>query len=65
MRYIAQGIRHHDARVEVDAGAELNHLVDSLNKAGLKRLETLAVIPAWVGAGLGLVRWLRRRQPRQ
>lgn len=52
LRYIARGIRHHGTRVEVDAGAELNHLVDSLNEAGLKGLETLAGIPGWVGAAV-------------
>lgn len=52
LRYIAAGIRHAGNRVQVDAGAELNHLVDSLNQAGLKGLETLAGIPGWVGAAV-------------
>lgn len=52
LRYVASGIRHHGARVEVDSGAELNHLIDSLNSAGLKGLETLAGIPGWVGAAV-------------
>ena len=52
LRYVASGIRHHGARVEVDAGAELNDLIDSLNEAGLKGLETLAGIPGWVGAAV-------------
>ena len=52
LRYIAAGIRHAGNRVQVDAGAELNDLVDSLNRAGLKGLETLAGIPGWVGAAV-------------
>ena len=52
LRYVAHGIRHRQTTVEVDAGAELNHLVDSLNNAGLKGLETLAGIPGWVGAAI-------------
>ena len=52
LRYIAAGIRHRETRVEVDAGAELNDLVDALNAAGLKGLETLAGIPGWVGAAV-------------
>ena len=52
LRYVASGIRHHGARVEVDAGAELNDLIDSLNESGLKGLETLAGIPGWVGAAV-------------
>ena len=52
LRYVGRGIRHHGAQVEVDAGAELNDLVDSLNEAGLKGLETLAGIPGWVGAAV-------------
>ncbi len=52
LRYIAAGIRHAGTLVQVDAGAELNDLVDSLNHAGLKGLETLAGIPGWVGAAV-------------
>ena len=52
LRYIAAGIRHAGNRVQVDAGAELNDLVDSLNRAGLQGLETLAGIPGWVGAAV-------------
>ena len=52
LRYIAKGIRHHGTQMQVDAGAELNHLIDSLNEAGLKGLETLAGIPGWVGAAV-------------
>jgi UDP-N-acetylmuramate dehydrogenase len=52
LRYIADDIRHEGNRVHVDAGAELNNLVDSANQAGLKGLETLAGIPGWVGAAV-------------
>ena len=52
LRYIADGIRHQGNHVQVDAGAELNNLVDSLNTAGLKGLETLAGIPGWAGAAV-------------
>lgn len=52
LRFIAAEIRHAGTLVQVDAGAELNDLIDSLNHAGLRGLETLAGIPGWVGAAV-------------
>lgn len=52
LRYIATAMRAEHTTVWVDAGAELNHLVDFLNNAGLSGLETLAGIPGWVGAAV-------------
>ncbi len=52
LRYIAAGLRAEGSTVWADAGAELNHLVDFLNDAGLAGLETLAGVPGWVGAAV-------------
>ena len=52
LRYIATNMRAEGSTVWAAAGAELNHLVDFLNDAGLAGLETLAGVPGWVGAAV-------------
>jgi len=52
LRYTADRIRADGARVTVDAGAELQALVDFAVERGLKGVETLTRIPGWVGAAV-------------
>jgi UDP-N-acetylmuramate dehydrogenase len=52
LRYRAAAIRAEGTRVWVEAGAELQQLVDFTTARGLKGLETLAGIPGWVGAAI-------------
>jgi UDP-N-acetylmuramate dehydrogenase len=52
LRYRAAAIRAEGSRVTVEAGAELQELVDFTTARGLKGLETLSGIPGWVGAAI-------------
>jgi len=52
LRYRAAAIHAERTRVTVEAGAELQELVDFTTARGLKGLETLAGIPGWVGAAI-------------
>jgi UDP-N-acetylmuramate dehydrogenase len=52
LRYRAAAIRAEGTRVTVQAGAELQELVNFTVARGLKGLETLAGIPGWVGAAI-------------
>ena len=52
LRYRAAAIHAEGTRVTVEAGAELQQLVDFTAARGLKGLETLAGIPGWVGAAI-------------
>jgi UDP-N-acetylmuramate dehydrogenase len=52
LRYRAAAIRAEGTCVTVQAGAELQELVDFTTARGLKGLETLAGIPGWVGAAI-------------
>jgi UDP-N-acetylmuramate dehydrogenase len=52
LRYRAATIHAEGTRVSVEAGAELQALVDFTAARGLKGLETLAGIPGWVGAAI-------------
>lgn len=52
LRLTACEITNANALVRVDAGVELQHLVDYTAARGLKGLETLTGIPGWVGAAV-------------
>jgi len=52
LRYTADRIRAEGTSVTVDAGAELQALVDFTVERGLKGVETLTRIPGWVGAAV-------------
>jgi UDP-N-acetylmuramate dehydrogenase len=52
LRYRAAAIHAEGTRVTVEAGAELQELVDFTIARGSKGLETLAGIPGWVGAAI-------------
>lgn len=52
LRFTAKSIEHFGSRLESDAGASLEALVDSAVEASLKGLETLARIPGSVGAAV-------------
>lgn len=52
LRFTADTIRREGERIFVDAGAELQALVDFANERGLKGLETLAGIPGSAGAAV-------------
>lgn len=52
LRYPPGGMGVDGERVEVEAGAELNALVDFANGHGLAGLESMAGIPGWVGAAI-------------
>jgi UDP-N-acetylmuramate dehydrogenase len=52
LRYRAAAIRAEGSCVTVEAGAELQDLVDFTTARGLKGLETLSGIPGWVGAAI-------------
>ncbi|MGP8248320.1 MAG: UDP-N-acetylmuramate dehydrogenase [Bryobacteraceae bacterium] len=52
LRFRAAAIRAEGACVSVQAGADLQELVDFTTARGLKGLETLAGIPGWVGAAI-------------
>ncbi|HEX3878587.1 MAG TPA: UDP-N-acetylmuramate dehydrogenase [Bryobacteraceae bacterium] len=52
LRYRGANISVQDNRIAVDAGVDLQTLVDFSIVHGLKGLETLAGIPGWVGAAV-------------
>ena len=52
LQYIAAGLTVDGAHVQVEAGADLNALVDFANAHGLAGLESMAGIPGWVGAAI-------------
>jgi UDP-N-acetylmuramate dehydrogenase len=52
LRYSADAITVAGTQVTVDAGAELNALVDAANAHGLAGMESMAGIPGWVGAAI-------------
>ncbi|MCX6604031.1 MAG: UDP-N-acetylmuramate dehydrogenase [Acidobacteria bacterium] len=52
LQYNAKTITVDDAGVRVDAGADLNDLVDFANAHGLAGMEAMAGIPGWVGAAI-------------
>jgi UDP-N-acetylmuramate dehydrogenase len=52
LQYIAAGLTVNGAHVQVEAGADLNALVDFANAHGLAGLEAMAGIPGWVGAAI-------------
>lgn len=52
LRYTASQIRIEGARVEVEAGALLQTLVDASIARGLAGLETMTGIPGWVGGAV-------------
>lgn len=52
LRYSAAGMRVDGDVVEVEAGADLNALIDFANAHGLTGLEAMAGVPGWVGAAI-------------
>jgi len=52
LQYAAAGLTTHGTHVQVEAGADLNALVDFANAHGLAGLEAMAGIPGWVGAAI-------------
>lgn len=52
LRFTAKSIRYEGLRIESDAGAPLESLVNAAVDAGLKGIETLARIPGSVGAAV-------------
>lgn len=52
LRFTATAIRPHENTVSVEAGADLQTLVDRTIEAGLRGLETLTGIPGSVGAAI-------------
>ena len=52
LQYIAAGLTVNGTHVRVEAGADLNALVDFANAHGLAGLEAMAGIPGWVGAAI-------------
>ncbi len=52
LQYAAAELAVEGSTVHVDAGAELNALVDFANANGLAGLEAMAGIPGWVGAAI-------------
>jgi UDP-N-acetylmuramate dehydrogenase len=52
LQYAAAELAAVAPRVRVDAGADLNALVDFANAHGLAGLEAMAGIPGWVGAAI-------------
>ncbi|HEU0119388.1 MAG TPA: UDP-N-acetylmuramate dehydrogenase [Bryobacteraceae bacterium] len=52
LRYSANSISHDGPLVTVDAGAELNDLIDYANSHGLAGMESMAGIPGWAGAAI-------------
>jgi UDP-N-acetylmuramate dehydrogenase len=52
LRYRGQRLEQNDSQVLVDAGVELQTLVDFTIDRGLKGLETMTGIPGWVGAAI-------------
>ena len=52
LQYNAVAITMEGAGVRVEAGAELNDLVDFANAQGLAGIESMAGIPGWVGAAI-------------
>jgi UDP-N-acetylmuramate dehydrogenase len=52
LRYRGVRLEQHGQRVTVEAGVELQHLVDFTIERGLKGLETMTGIPGWVGAAI-------------
>lgn len=52
LQYAAAELAVDGTRVRVDAGADLNALVDFANANGLAGLEAMAGIPGWVGAAI-------------
>lgn len=52
LRYSAAGLAVDGDTVVVDAGAELNALIDFANGHGLAGMESMAGIPGWVGAAI-------------
>ncbi len=52
LQYAAAELAVDGTRVRVDAGADLNALVDFANANGLAGLESMAGIPGWVGAAI-------------
>jgi UDP-N-acetylmuramate dehydrogenase len=52
LQYAAAELAVEGTRVRVDAGAELNDLVDFANTNGLAGIESMAGIPGWVGAAI-------------
>jgi len=52
LRYSAAGISAEGNRIIVDAGAELNALIDFANEHALAGMESMAGIPGWVGAAI-------------
>lgn len=52
LQYAAAELAVEGTQVKVDAGADLNALVDFANANGLAGLEAMAGIPGWVGAAI-------------
>jgi UDP-N-acetylmuramate dehydrogenase len=52
LRYSAHRIAASGTTIVVDAGAELNALVDAANENAMAGMESLAGIPGWVGAAI-------------
>jgi UDP-N-acetylmuramate dehydrogenase len=52
LRYSAAEIRVDGTEVHVDAGADLNTLIDEANAHGLAGMESMAGIPGWTGAAI-------------
>jgi len=52
LRYSAHQIVVTGTRIDVDAGAELNALIDAANAHSLAGMEAMAGIPGWVGAAI-------------
>lgn len=52
LRYTAASLRVEDRSVHVDAGADLNLLIDFANLHGLAGMESMAGIPGWTGAAI-------------
>ncbi len=52
LRYIAASMRVAGHTIQVDAGADLNLLIDFANGHGLAGMESMAGIPGWTGAAI-------------
>ena len=52
LRYDASAMTVDASGIRVEAGAELNDLVDFANARGLAGMEAMAGIPGWVGAAI-------------